>query len=236
MDADRREAGRISGPTTTEPAPEIARAFQTEDGSEGQQGVGADHADPLGCVGPERQQKLRHEKDKPCEGPSAEPRMPAVAPRPPNGRRDHGEQQPHDTESRHDGGRVEPHRGYYPQRGSRVQCDTGRSIITVNSVLAFSFRPPYYRALAGVSGAVLVGASALVLASGTGSGESDGWRLVSNEHAIAIYRRDVPGSGIVALKGEGMIDAPDCGRWLRSCWIRDERLNGSMTSPSPASS
>jgi hypothetical protein len=74
--------------------------------------------------------------------------------------------------------------------------------------LAFSFRLPYYRALAGVSGAVLVGASALVFASDTGSGEADGWRLVSNEHAIAIYRRDVPGSGIVALKGEGVIDAP----------------------------
>ena len=36
----------------------------------------------------------------------------------------------------------------------------------------------------------------------------DPWTLVGNEHGIAIYRHDVPGSNIVALKGEGPIDAP----------------------------
>jgi hypothetical protein len=59
-----------------------------------------------------------------------------------------------------------------------------------------------------MGGAVLAGALALVLISVTGLAESDGWKLVGNERDIAIYRRDVPGSGIVALKGEGVIEAP----------------------------
>jgi hypothetical protein len=74
--------------------------------------------------------------------------------------------------------------------------------------LALGLRLRQCRTLARIVGALLAGASALVLLSASGLAESDGWTLVGNEHAIAIYRRDVPGSGIVALKGEGVIDAP----------------------------
>jgi START domain len=51
-------------------------------------------------------------------------------------------------------------------------------------------------------------AASAVVAGSDDKLSADGWALVSNEHAIAIYRRDVPGSHIVALKGEGTIDAP----------------------------
>ena len=54
----------------------------------------------------------------------------------------------------------------------------------------------------------LASAAASVFAGGDERVPVDGWTLVTNEHAIAIYRRDVPGSHIVALKGEGTIDAP----------------------------
>jgi hypothetical protein len=37
---------------------------------------------------------------------------------------------------------------------------------------------------------------------------ADDWTLVGNDHGITVYRRDVPGSAVVALKGEGLIDAP----------------------------
>jgi hypothetical protein len=59
-----------------------------------------------------------------------------------------------------------------------------------------------------LGGAILTGVSALAILSAAPSGEDEGWKLVGNEHDIAIYHRDVPGSGIVALKGEGLIDAP----------------------------
>jgi START domain-containing protein len=34
------------------------------------------------------------------------------------------------------------------------------------------------------------------------------WTLVGNDHGIEIYRREIPGSGVVALRGVGTIDAP----------------------------
>jgi hypothetical protein len=37
---------------------------------------------------------------------------------------------------------------------------------------------------------------------------AEDWTLVGNEHGIEIYRREVPGSGVVALRGVGIIDAP----------------------------
>jgi len=50
----------------------------------------------------------------------------------------------------------------------------------------------------------------LCLALGTigRTAAADDWTLVGNEHGIEIYRRDVPGSSVVALKGKGIIDAP----------------------------
>jgi hypothetical protein len=36
----------------------------------------------------------------------------------------------------------------------------------------------------------------------------DDWILIGNDHGVSIFRRDVPGSGIVAVKGEGAVDAP----------------------------
>jgi len=50
---------------------------------------------------------------------------------------------------------------------------------------------------------MLTGVSALAIVSAAPSGEDEGWKLVGNEHDIAIYHRDVPGSGIVALKARG---------------------------------
>ena len=38
--------------------------------------------------------------------------------------------------------------------------------------------------------------------------ETDGWTLVGNADGITTYREDVAGSAIVALKGEGVVDAP----------------------------
>ncbi|HYM24799.1 MAG TPA: START domain-containing protein [Vicinamibacterales bacterium] len=36
----------------------------------------------------------------------------------------------------------------------------------------------------------------------------DAWKPVSSEHGVEIYRRTVPGSDVVALKGVGVVDAP----------------------------
>ena len=38
--------------------------------------------------------------------------------------------------------------------------------------------------------------------------EGEDWKLVGNQHGVEIYRRDVPGSGVVAFKGQGTIEAP----------------------------
>jgi hypothetical protein len=38
--------------------------------------------------------------------------------------------------------------------------------------------------------------------------QADGWKLVSKERGIEVYRREVPGTSIVAFKGTGTIDAP----------------------------
>jgi len=37
---------------------------------------------------------------------------------------------------------------------------------------------------------------------------AEDWKLVSKDRGIEVYRRDVPGSQIVAFKGTGTIDAP----------------------------
>jgi hypothetical protein len=37
---------------------------------------------------------------------------------------------------------------------------------------------------------------------------ADDWKLSGSEKGIEIYRRDVPGSGIIALKGTGTVEAP----------------------------
>ncbi len=37
---------------------------------------------------------------------------------------------------------------------------------------------------------------------------ADDWKLSGREKGIEIYRRDVPGSGIIALKGQGTVEAP----------------------------
>jgi hypothetical protein len=34
------------------------------------------------------------------------------------------------------------------------------------------------------------------------------WKLVGSQHGVEIYRRDVPGSPVVAFKGQGTIEAP----------------------------
>jgi hypothetical protein len=38
--------------------------------------------------------------------------------------------------------------------------------------------------------------------------EGEDWKLVGSQHGVEIYRRDVPGSDIVAFKGQGTIEAP----------------------------
>jgi hypothetical protein len=42
------------------------------------------------------------------------------------------------------------------------------------------------------------------------AGRVDGedWKLVGNQRGVEIYRRDVPGSDVVAFKGQGTIEAP----------------------------
>jgi hypothetical protein len=41
-----------------------------------------------------------------------------------------------------------------------------------------------------------------------GSESSGDWILTGSDHDVSTFRRDVPGSGIVAVKGEGTVDAP----------------------------
>jgi hypothetical protein len=38
--------------------------------------------------------------------------------------------------------------------------------------------------------------------------DGEDWKLVGKQHGIEIYRRDVPGSAVVAFKGQGAIEAP----------------------------
>jgi hypothetical protein len=38
--------------------------------------------------------------------------------------------------------------------------------------------------------------------------DGEDWKLVGNQHGVEIYRRDVPGSDVVAFKGQGAIEAP----------------------------
>jgi hypothetical protein len=37
---------------------------------------------------------------------------------------------------------------------------------------------------------------------------ADDWKLLRAEHGIEVYRAELPGSGMVAMKGTGAIDAP----------------------------
>jgi hypothetical protein len=38
--------------------------------------------------------------------------------------------------------------------------------------------------------------------------DGEDWKLVGNQQGVEIYRRDVPGSDVVAFKGQGTIEAP----------------------------
>src|ERR1700680_2667051 len=38
--------------------------------------------------------------------------------------------------------------------------------------------------------------------------DGEDWKLVGNQHGVEIYPRDVPGSDVVAFKGQGTIEAP----------------------------
>jgi hypothetical protein len=48
----------------------------------------------------------------------------------------------------------------------------------------------------------------VVLVGGALPVQAENWKLMGSERGIEIYRREVPGSGIVALKGSGIVDAP----------------------------
>ncbi len=59
--------------------------------------------------------------------------------------------------------------------------------------------------------ALLVTASLAALPAATTSAQQKappGWERFDDEDGIAVYRRDMAGSPIVALRGEGIIDAP----------------------------
>jgi hypothetical protein len=38
--------------------------------------------------------------------------------------------------------------------------------------------------------------------------DADDWQLIGSERGIEIFRREVPGSGVIALKGKGTVEAP----------------------------
>ena len=63
-----------------------------------------------------------------------------------------------------------------------------------------------------MTGSVLTGSRQLVwcalFLSVAWRADAEDWKLVGNEHGIEIYRRDVPGSNVVAFKGQGTIEAP----------------------------
>lgn len=61
-------------------------------------------------------------------------------------------------------------------------------------------------------GRLAIRAPVIVLCSlffgAAGRADAQDWKLVGNQHGIEIYRRDVPGSAVVAFKGQGTIEAP----------------------------
>jgi hypothetical protein len=52
-------------------------------------------------------------------------------------------------------------------------------------------------------------ALALLPAGARGDGAAnDGWESLGNDDGVAVFRREVPGSPIIAFKGVGVVDAP----------------------------
>ena len=51
-------------------------------------------------------------------------------------------------------------------------------------------------------------AAAAVLMGAAAATPADDWKSVTSEHGVEIYKRTVPGSDVVAMKGVGLIDAP----------------------------
>jgi len=48
----------------------------------------------------------------------------------------------------------------------------------------------------------------VVLLAAASLSRADDWKSIGSKDGIEIYRRDVPGSGVVAFKGLGTVDAP----------------------------
>ena len=42
----------------------------------------------------------------------------------------------------------------------------------------------------------------------THAAESPTWEKIKDEDGVQIYKRDVPGSDVIAFKGTGLVDAP----------------------------
>src|SRR6266496_3986544 len=52
-------------------------------------------------------------------------------------------------------------------------------------------------------------AFALLPQAANGGGASGGeWESLGNDDGVAVFRREVPGSPVIAFKGEGLIDVP----------------------------
>lgn len=51
-------------------------------------------------------------------------------------------------------------------------------------------------------------AAVVFAAAGPRAATSDGWSLVTSDRGVEVYRRTIAGSGVVAFKGVGAIDAP----------------------------
>jgi hypothetical protein len=54
----------------------------------------------------------------------------------------------------------------------------------------------------GISVALLIACSAV------GAAADPGWQKIDDSDGIVVYRREVPGSDVIAFKGEGVVNAP----------------------------
>src|SRR6185312_379065 len=93
------------------------------------------------------------------------------------------------------------------RRASSLLSSYPKPRASVRSLRRYKVRAPMApRSFVRASSAALVLAlAALVVPRDAAAG---GWKKIDESDGILVYRREVPGSDVVALKGEGVVAAP----------------------------